>query len=64
MFSHSFLITVNSSRLFLGLGLCALTLLSNSSHKFSIGFKSGLWAGHERLLIELFAFQIFVEFAA
>jgi len=54
---HSCFTTSINSFLFFGLGLCDLTFLSNSDHKFSIGLRSGLCAGQGRISIEFSSFH-------
>ena len=60
---HSCLTTCINSFLFFGLGLCDLTFLSNSDHKFSIGLRSGLYAGQGRILMKFSSFHSFTILA-
>ena len=51
MLAHSSLVKASSwVRL---VGFLAITLVFKSRHKFSIGFRSGLWLGHSRTLTSL-----------
>ena len=52
-----------SSNFFRLEGLLAITLIFSSLHRFSIGFKSGLWLGHWKTWMFLSANHFFTTFA-